>query len=559
MRDCILWIIAGAICLVGCQNADVPLHPRDPDTSLRFSERAGQVGLNFAYENSSESEMSTILESLGGGVGIFDFDQDGSLDVVFPGGGIIRTNEITGRANGLFRQVASRRFMRCDEQAGIESVASYSHGVAIHDLDDDGFSDVLLTGYGALTLFMNQGDGCFIETTAIAGLTDNEWSSSAAFGDITGDGVVDLYVAHYANWSLANHPVCLTADKKLQEICPPRSFAGVEDDLYVGLGDGRFIQRALPQDTPCKGLGVIIADLDLDADLDIYVANDTDPNFLYSNNGGELLEIGWKSGTAVGFDGAVNGSMGVDCGDLNLDGKPDLWVTNYEQESICLYANLGEMFFQELSSGFGLESLSTATVGWGTVLADFDNDGDEDAFVGNGHVIKYPSGSSVLQKPWLLINDNGLRFNSMKAEDGSYLERAHSARGVAAGDIDQDGDVDLIISSNDSPVAMLFNESDPSGRAWMSMRLIGRSFSRTPTGVVVVVQTDSGRKILRQLKNGGSFASASSGILHFGLDQTERILRADIVWPGGESQTLNNVPIGRTLTVIQGREYQEAP
>jgi hypothetical protein len=559
MRYCILCIIAGAICLVGCQKADVPLPPRIPDSSLHFLERAGQLGLDFAYENSSESDMSTILESLGGGVGIFDFDQDGSLDVVLPGGGYIGAQEITGRSNGLFRQFAGSRFIRCDPQAGFENVAFYSHGVAIHDLDNDGFSDVLLTGYGAVTLFMNQGDGCFVETSAGVGLADDQWSSSAAFGDITGDGIADLYVAHYADWSLANHPVCLTADKTLREICPPRSFMGVEDDFYVGSGDGTFAQHALPQGTPCKGLGVIIADLDLDADLDLYVANDTDPNFLYSNTSGELTEIGWKSGTAVGFNGAVNGSMGVDCGDLNLDGNPDLWVTNYEHETICLYANLGGLLFNELSSTFGLESLSTSTVGWGTVLADFDNDGDEDAFVANGHVIKYPTGSTVLQRPWLLTNEEGLRLTDVTATAGRYLAEAHSARGVASGDIDQDGDVDLIVSCNDSPVAALINELKHPQNAWISIRLIGRNGTRVPTGAAVLVFTDSGRTIFRQLKNGGSFASASSEILHFGLGQAESISKVEITWPGGKSQTFKGLPVNRQITVIEGRDYLNTP
>jgi len=554
MRRLIVCCIWCMIFHVGCRDAEVSQPSKAVVPQIRFTECASLWNVSFHYRNSHESEMSTILESLGGGVGIFDFDQDGKLDLFFAGGGHISASGIRGEKNGLFRQDTGIAFQRCDEPAGLQQAVSYSHGVTIHDVDNDGFTDVLLTGYGALTLFLNQGDGSFLETANSAGLTEQEWSSSAVFGDVTGDGIADLYVVRYADWSLGNHPVCMSPDKRHREICPPRSFSGITDDFYTGNGDGRFLRKSLPRSTPSKGLGAIMVDLDLDSDLDLYVANDTDPNFLYSNDGGELTEIGWRSGTAVGCNGAVNGSMGVDCGDLNLDGKPDLWVTNYEHESICFYANIGDLLFQELSTGFGLELLSTKRVGWGTVLADFDNDGDEDAFVANGHVIKYPAESTVLQTPWLLSNKDGAQLLDASAHAGDFFHTPHSSRGVSAGDIDEDGDIDLIISSLDSSVAVLRNESENPQRKWIGIRLIGKHGTRIPTGTVVEIHTDSGRVILRQLKNGGSFASASSEILHFGLGEIQHIEKAVISWPNGDQQILVDLPLNRTFTVIEGRQ-----
>jgi hypothetical protein len=545
------------------EDAANPANQKGHDTLARFRENAEACGVKFTYRDGQEAEHYAILESLGGGVGLFDFDGDGTLDIFLPGGGRYGSeNQILGLPGALFRSHGGQSYTDVTLVAGVEAAPHYSHGVAAADYDNDGFADLLITGYGGLALFHNDGDGTFHETAAAAGLTDTLWSSSAAWGDLNGDGVLDLFVVHYVNWSFENHPFCGTGEPIHRDICPPKRYAGLPDTLYFGVGDGTFrdgSQEAgiMPYGQPAevslatsdKGLGVLLADVDLDGDLDIYVANDGTPKFLYRNRGqGVFDEIGGISGTALSDTATPDGSMGVDMADFNLDGLPDLWVANYEHESLALYRNEGDCQFMHVSRSTGVTSVGALFVSFGTLFLDFDRDGDEDIFVTNGHVIRLPVNAPLKQLPLLLENRSG-RFQNVALFAGAYLTEPHLGRGVAGGDLDNDGDIDLVLSPINEPTAVLHNES-PNQNHWLRLRLVGVHSQRDAVGAQITLTTSAGRQT-RQVKGGGSYLSQSELHCFFGFPRDARLEKVSIRWPSGIRQEFTNLEPDRTHTIVE--------
>ncbi|MBC8116216.1 MAG: CRTAC1 family protein [Candidatus Saccharimonas sp.] len=491
--------------------------------------------MDFTYRNGEEAQQNAILESLGGGVGLFDYDLDGRLDLFLPGGGDFGPAvSVSGRASALFRQVGGGRFENASQPAGISVARQYSHGVAIADYDNDGFPDALVTGYGGVTLWHNGGDGTFDEITNLCGLTDRSWSSSAGWGDLDGDGVLDLYLAHYVDWSPTNHPPCTSSSRDVADVCPPRKFEGLDDSVFLGNGDGTFRdgthEVGLKPDG--KGLGVVLADLDHDGDLDVYVANDTVDNFLYVNDGrGHFAETGLSSGTAVDDKGNPNGSMGVGVLDFDGDGLLDLWVANYEDETFALYRNEDHALFRHCSSQVGLGALGTLLVGFGTVCGDFDGDGDEDIAVANGHVIHHPKNAPVKQEPLVLLNDHKKRLVRATFPEGTYLATPHTGRGLATGDLDNDGDLDLLFVNTNEPAAVLLNSGSPSGR-WLKLQLVGTASNREAIGARCVIRTSDGTQ-LRHRYGGGSYLSSSDRVVHFGIANGAILESIEIHWPSG--------------------------
>jgi hypothetical protein len=553
----------GVAAALGNRSEDGGAARIDSDTLARFVDVTETSGVRFQYRDGQEAGHYAILESLGGGVALFDYDGDGALDVFLPGGGKYGPEkEILGLPGALYRNRGEISFVEVTLPAGVRDAPYYSHGAAVADYDNDGFPDFLVTGYGGLLLFHNRGDGTFVEVARAAGLTDPLWSSSAAWGDLDGDGVLDLFVAHYVNWSFDNHPFCGGGKEAQRDVCPPKRFEGLPDVLYFGLGDGTFrdgSQEAgiMPVGKPpelsmfdCdKGLGVLLGDVDLDGDLDIYVANDTVPKFLYRNRGnGTFDEVGSQSGAALSDMATADGSMGLDMADFNLDGLPDLWVANYERESLALYRNEGDCQFLHVSRSTGVTAVGSLFVSFGTLFLDFDRDGDEDIFVTNGHVIRYPINAPLKQLP-LLFENRGGRFVNVAPRAGECLSVPHVGRGVAGGDIDNDGDIDLVLSPINEPATILANES-PNDNHWLRVRLIGTRSQRDAVGSLLTLTTTAGRQT-RQVKGGGSYLSQSEPHCFFGIPRGARIEKLSIRWPSGHIQELADLAVDRTLVVIE--------
>lgn len=524
--------------------------PIPVNSTIRFRDRSVEAGVNFTYHNDELHSDFSILESLGGGVAVIDYDQDGRLDLCFSGGGAFEDRQAVGAPLGLFRSLANWEFIDVTLAAEVGDSTYYSHGVCAADFDNDGFDDLLVTGYGGLILYHNRGDGHFQRLTA-TGLDDHLWSSSAAWGDFTGDGILDLYVAHYVDLSFDNNPHCEGLTGESRDVCPPRRFEPLPHLIYVGNGDGTFRDATEESEIQPsgKGLGVVAADVDLDGDLDVYVTNDTVPNLLYRNDGqGKFTDISQISGTAFSDQGTPDGSMGVDVGDYDSDGLPDLWVTNYERENNALYRNLGGGLFRHASQSAGIAALGAMWVGWGTRFMDADLDGDEDLIVTNGHVIRFPNNSPRRQLP-LMLENRDARFINVAAAAGDYMKSPHCGRGLATGDLDNDGDEDVVITHVNEPVAILANESATNAN-WLLIRIIGRQSSRTSIGSSAVARIGEHR-MLRQIRGGSSFASTSDPRIHFGCGSNSKVDELTITWGSGSQVTLKDVACNQVISVVE--------
>ncbi|HWB09095.1 MAG TPA: CRTAC1 family protein [Pirellulales bacterium] len=537
---------------------DLPKQPEAPDY-LRLTDKTNESGVNFVYDNGRAAGFHTIIESLGGGIGLFDYDNDGRHDLFCPGGGKFdKEKNTSGLPSALFRNLGGWKFVDVTAASGAGQAPHLTHGCAAADYDGDGFTDVLVTGFGGVQLFHNQGDGTFEEVCQAAGMTDKLWSSSAAWADFNGDQHLDVYIDHYVDWGPdeAHDPQCPGPKPGQREICSPRKFEPLPHIIYYSNGDGTFrdaSSEARLNLTPgiCgKGLGVVAGDLDLDGDVDIYVANDTVDNFLYLNDGhGVFDEVGLFHGVARDANGKAEGSMGTDLGDFNNDGLPDIWVSNFEQESFSLYRNDTNAQFVHVSQGTGITALGQLFVGFGTVFADVDRDGDEDFVVSNGHVINFPKAAAIRQEPLVLVNDNG-RFSKAVFPPGGYFSLPHRGRGLATSDLDDDGDLDFVFSHNDGePNALVSNDTPPIGD-WLRVRLIGTRSNRDAIGAWIVLHTSAGDR-LRLVKGGGSYESQCDLRPFWGIPAGATVTGLSIHWPSGQSQEYPLSEANQTLTIVE--------
>lgn len=547
---------AGAKPVVPSGNSKKPVVSPEAAT-IKFTEVTGSAGTAFTYKNDSQKMHRAIVESVGGGQGMFDFDRDGLLDLLHVGGGLYRgpeNKEMGGYPSALLRNLGNWKFADVSGPSGGWEGERFKHGCTAADYDNDGFQDVLICGYGGLQLWQNMGDGTFLESHDAAGLADKLWSTSGAFADFNGDGYLDFYVAHYVNWSFQNNPLCRASgsDSSLKETCPPKQFKGLPDTLYMNNGDGTFrdasVAAGLKGDG--KGLAVMTGDFDVDGDQDIYVCNDTTENFLFLNDGkGKFEEDAGLRGCAVDQRGIPNGSMGVDLGDFNRDGLPDIWVANYERETFAMYENDGRGSFRHVSEPLGITAIGGVFVGFGTVFLDFNRDGYEDLLVNNGHVQFHPQETPVRQLPLILMNQQGASFDRIHLGDGSYLDAPHVGRGLAIGDLDNDGDYDLGFTGNDEPSALLRNDSTD-GNSWLRVRLIGRGGNRDAVGARVVLETDKD-KLLRFVKSGASYTSHCDDRPLFGFLKGTKLKSLTIHWPSGKVQKIAQIRAGDDLTVLE--------
>ncbi len=541
-----------------------PEDQNDTSTQLSqavFADVTSASGVDFRYRNGEQAEYFTILESLGGGIAVLDYDGDGLLDFFATGGGGFgeRTDaEISGCAGRLYRNQGDFRFQDVTADCGLDTADMYSHGALCLDADADGWPDLLLTGYTGVQLYWNR-QGHFERASEDSGLTDSRWSTSAAAADLWGQGKTDLFVCRYVDWSFLKDPVCPERGKSEgRDVCAPQNFLAVPSSLYRFDGSS-FLDHweTIQPVSEGKALGVVIADFNDDGRPDIYVANDASANWLFLNEGqGGFRECALEQGVAVDDNGDYNGSMGVDVGDFDDSGKASIWVTNFESELPALYRNTGSGGFAWQTQASGLGRLGGRNVGFGTAFVDFDNDGRQDLVFVNGHVVRYPRGAEFLQRPVLLRNveiRGRQNFVNVSSAAGEWFLQPSRGRGLAKADLNNDGWPDLIVSHTEAPVTILRNLATDSVRNhWLGLQLEGQN-NRPLAGATVRVQLQDGERQLTQfVKSGGSYLSSSDPRLVFGLGEADQVVGITVRWPWGELQHWDALDVDQYWVLSEG-------
>jgi enediyne biosynthesis protein E4 len=533
-----------------------------------FEDVTATTGINFTYRNDEQAGHFAIIETLGGGIGLIDFDNDGLLDIFVVGGGYYDGKKVLGHPCRMYKNLGNWKFKDVTAELGLDKPIGYTHGVAVADINRDGFPDLLVTGYDRQTLYLNQPDGKggrkFVDVTAKSGLTERLWSIGAAFADLDGDGYPDLYLSQYCDWGFdTNHPPFCAYDGSTRDVCPPKLFKALPHKIMRNRGDGTFedISDSLKLRQDGRGLGVIIADLNGDGRPDIYAANDTDPNFLYLNRGkpGEPIqfeECGGIAGAALDNRGNANGSMGLEIGDPLRSGKPAIFVSNFAGDLHALYTNQSEpgkdsIRFDYESHKNGLNLLGHSMVGWGTAFCDLDRDGWEDLVVVHGHVLRYPSAAAGrTQFAKILINEKG-NFTRASNRGGAYFKVRHDARGMAMGDLDNDGKPDFVISHLNEPVVVLRNIV-PTDNHWLGIEAAGEKFRDVVGGKIVVKA--GGETYTRYVKSGGSYASANDPRYVIGIAGANKVDSVTVHWPNGKVQEWGDLAIDRYWKLTEGQQ-----
>jgi hypothetical protein len=547
---------AGALAFLWWRPREGPGRP----TGVFFEDAAAELGLTRVLRSGS-GERLWILENVGAGCGLVDVNGDGRLDVFLANAGTVDGKRLRpGPGPALHVQRPDGRFDDRTREAGLESQA-WQTGVAAGDIDNDGDADLLVTCFGESLLYWNRGDGTFVEGAAAAGITGRRFSTSAVFLDHDRDGWLDLYIASYVRFDLESPPndgkPCLAGG--IETACGPGHCEPESGRLYRNLGGKRFedvsVALGVFREEGSYGLGVAAADLDGDRWPEIYVANDTTASFLWRNlEGKRFEETGIVAGAALSDTGQGQAGMGVDIADLDGDQVLDIFVTNYAEEPNAFYRGLGGGLFEDWSSASGLGPQSFLSLGWGARLVDFDADGALDVLVANGHV--HPQAErihpahSFAQRCLYHRNLGAGRFAEEGEAHGEALARRRAHRGLAVGDIDQDGDLDALLTVLDGPPVLLRQVGSGLGQ-WLFLRLEGTASNRDAVGARVTVEA-GGRKQVRQVSRGGSYLSAQDPRLHFGLGAAAQADRIRVEWPAGTTEELGPAPAGRRYRLREG-------
>jgi hypothetical protein len=539
-----------------------PTRPVVAATGFRFVDVASEAGIDRVV-HAGRPGKDHLLDSAGTGAAWIDYDRDGWIDAYIVNGWKLEGNRVLERGkNALYRNRGDGTFEDVTDRAGVGGEGHWGGGVAVADYDGDGWPDILVTNFGPNVLYRNRGDGTFENVAPRIGVEVPGWNTGAAFLDADTDGDLDLYIAGYIDHSLED---VLEAERTLdwkgvERVAPgPFGLPGAVDHFFVATGDGVFVEATREAGLQDLGQGfgftVRAADLDNDGDPDLYVANDSDANYFYRNEGdGTFREVGLWSGSALDAGGAAQAGMGVAVGDADGDGTLDILVTNFSEDFSTLYRGDGQGFFDDISDSSGVGGATYRSLSWGTALADLDNDGDQDLVVINGHIYPqvdaHPEFDLAYAQPNLLLENTGAaRFVDATDRAGPGFGQVRSSRGLAAGDYDNDGDLDLLITHLDEPPSLLRNDS--ARGAWLTVICEVPPGEGTAIGTQVTLRVGA-RVAVRDLASSGAFVSAHDPRLHFGLGRTERVDRLEVRWPDGSLTTLENVASNRFLTVRKG-------
>ncbi len=564
-------LAALSLCAVGAQGAD-------KTGDAPFTDIASQSGIDFLHFNGMSGELY-FQEHMGPGAALFDYDNDGDLDLYIVQGNMLGPekklsdalfkpahplpltdrlyrNDSGAGADGQYRIA----FTDVTDKAGIGGTTGYGMGVTAGDYDNDGWVDLYVTNYGRNYLLHNEGDGSFADVTAQSGTAEPRWSVSASWVDYDRDGLLDLYIGNYIELTFENLRPCFTP-AVVREYCGPLSYDPTPDTLLRNMGDGRFkdVSATSGIDKQYGGaLGVITADLNGDDWIDIYVANDGTPNQMWINQAdGTFINDAMFSGTAVNMDGIAEASMGVDAADFDGDGDEDLFMTHLNRESNTLYVNDGEGLFEDMSLATGLAQSSMTYTGFGMGFIDYDNDGWLDITIANGEVRRIPeqlkAGDALplRQKNQLFRNLANGRFEDVSGSAGPLFELVEVSRGIAFGDVDNDGDLDFLLTNNNGPVRLALNQSGQD-KSWLGLRLLTRDGKRDALGARAMVTVDGKLRLWRRARNDGSYASSSDPRIIFGLAESSGTRTVEVRWPDGSSELFGPLAGNAYHTLRQG-------
>ena len=525
----------------------------------KFTDATFALGLNFR-NMASHTSKKYLIETMGAGVALFDYDNDGRLDIFVVNGaplidptpeGAIPQKTGPKYWNRLYHQKQDGTFEDVTEKSGLQGVG-YGMGVAVGDYDNDGYEDLYVTAYGGNKLYHNNGDGTFTDVTDKAGVGGSGWSTSAAWVDLDGDGLLDLVVLRYLTWDFEDI-WCGEHKEGYRAYCHPDFFKPIAPLVYHNDGNGHFseVSEKIGLAKPGKGLGIAIADYDRDGHIALFVANDSMSEFLYHNKGdGTFEEIALVSGVAVDAEGHTFAGMGVDFADYNNDGLPDLVITDLASQMYALYRNNGDGTFTYESYPSGLGRMTMTHSGWGVRFLDFDNDGWKDLLIAQGHdldTIQLTFPNLRYREPMLLARNTGHGFEDVSADAGNVFREAWVGRGLAIGDIDNDGRLDAVVTTNDGPLYVLHNAT-PTPNHWLILKLVGHRSNRDAIGAEVRLATGRITQVAT-VTTASSYLSSSDKRVHFGMGTETVAATIEIRWPSGIRQTLKNVRGDQILQV----------
>lgn len=533
--------------------------------NIAFVDISESAGIDFVHEN-AKSDDKYLIETMGSGCGWIDYNNDGLMDLYLVNGAATQVHqpEITPMSS-LYRNNGNGTFSDVTEQAAVGAEGLFGMGIAVGDFDNDGLEDLFIAGYHRSILYRNSGEGRFSDHTALAGVSnEGRWGSSAAWFDYNRDGLLDLIIANYVDWTPEGNVRCGNPGKEYRAYCHPDAYSGQSPTLYLNLGQGRFedvSDSSRLSRNPASGLGVVTFDYDRDGWQDIFIANDAMANSLFRNNGdGTFEEVAYRSGIALSEDGKAEAGMGTDAADTNGNGWMDVFVTHLDFEHDRLYRNLRQGMFEDQTFAAKLGYATFNTSGFGTKFFDYDNDGAKDLFIANGHIMEnihlYHAEVTYAEQNLLYKNDGTGRFRKTSSSIRGDLRQHFVSRGAAISDFDNDGDVDVLVSNNGQS-AQLFRNDGGNRNHWIQIQLVGNESNRN--GVGARLKVVAGDLTQSDERTGGtSYQSAQDPRLHFGLGHRVLVDLIEVTWPSGLREVFHGLETNRTIIIEEGTGTAEA-